>query len=199
MSQQNNESNMVNQLISKAIEIFSIKGYEATNLTDITNALGISRGPIYYHFKDKYGLYRAAYERFENEVRQSHAQRVAQDKHIIHFIEDVIFDCVNRTTQYGSNFFFGIETIEELSHIKVQYDKLGKEIYQEKLDFVNKAIAKGEVRRSTDPRQLVDLMYLVYLGLLNALQMQMLVDYHENEIRNLIRVLLLGIERNFCD
>ncbi|MCE5256280.1 MAG: TetR family transcriptional regulator, partial [Spirochaetaceae bacterium] len=35
------------ELIQKAIEVFSRKGYEATNLTDITDALGISRGPVY--------------------------------------------------------------------------------------------------------------------------------------------------------
>lgn len=199
MATQGNENNMVNELIKKAIEVFSIKGYEATNLTDITNALGISRGPVYYHFKDKYGLYKAAYEHFDNEIRESHAKIIAQDKHIINFTEDVIFDCAERNTRYGSNFFFGIDTLEELSSIKVQYDKLNDDIYQEKLDYVNKAMEKGEVRRSVDPKQIADLIYVIYLGLLTALQTHMLSDYSEGEIRNLIRILLLGMERYCCD
>ena len=58
---------------------------------------------------------------------------------------------------------------------------------------------KGEVRRSIDPKQIADLIYLIYLGLLNSLQTNMLVGYSENEIRNLIRVLLSGIERYCCD
>lgn len=199
MAAQTNETNIANELIQKAIEIFSIKGYEATNLTDITNALGISRGPVYYHFKDKYGLYKAAFDYFDNDIRESHAKIVAQDKHIINFIEDVIFDCAERNTRYGSNFFFGIETLEELSSIKVQYDKLNDDIYQEKLDYVKRAIEKGEVRRSTDPKQIADLIYIIYLGLLNSLQIKMLSAYSEGEVRNLIRVLLLGIERYCCD
>ena len=199
MSMQTNDSNIVNELIKKAIEIFSIKGYEATNLTDITGVLGVSRGPVYYHFKDKYGLYKAAFDRFDSDVRESHAKLIAQDKHIINFIEDVIYDCAERNTRFGSNFFFGIDTIEELSSIKVQYDKMNQDIYQEKLDYVNRSIGKGEVRRSVDPKQIADLIYLVYLGLLNALQLHMLADYTEGEIRNLIRILLLGIERYCCD
>jgi TetR/AcrR family transcriptional regulator, transcriptional repressor for nem operon len=199
MSMQNNENNIVNELIKKAIEIFSIKGYEATNLTDITNALGISRGPVYYHFKDKYGLYKAAFEHFDNDIRQSHARIIAKDRHIVNFMEDVIFDCAERNNRFGPNFFFGIDTLEELASIKVQYDKLNHDIYQEKLDYVNRAMEKGEVRRSIDPKQIADLIYVVYLGLLNSLRSGMLSDYTEGEIRNLIRVLLLGIERYCCD
>jgi TetR/AcrR family transcriptional regulator, transcriptional repressor for nem operon len=199
MSAQTNETNIVNELIKKSIEIFSIKGYEATNLTDITDALGISRGPVYYHFKDKYGLYKASFERFDSDVRESHAMIIAQDKHIINFMEDVIFDCAERNTRFGSNFFIGIDTLAELSSIKVQYDKMNQDIYQEKLDYVNRAMEKGEVRRSIDPKQVADLIYLVYLGLLNALREKLLVDYSQGEIRNLIRILLLGIERFCCD
>lgn len=199
MNTHTNESNMANELIKKAIEIFSIKGYAATNLTDITDALGISRGPVYYHFKDKYGLYKAAFERFDSDVRESHSRIIAQDKHIINFMEDVIYDCAERNTRFGSNFFFGIDTIEELAPIKEQYDKMNEDIYQEKIDYVNRAKEKGEVKRSIDPKQIADLIYVIYLGLLNALQIQMLSDYSQGEIRNLIRILLLGIERYCCD
>ncbi|MDF2892741.1 MAG: transcriptional regulator, TetR family [Clostridia bacterium] len=194
-----NEKSMANELIKKAIEIFSIKGYVATNLTDITDALGISRGPVYYHFKDKYGLYKAAFERFDKDVRESHGRIISQDKHIINFMEDVIYDCAERNTRFGTNFFFGIDTVEELSPIKEQYDRMNADIYQEKIDYVNKAKEKGEVKRSIDPKQIADLIYIIYLGLLNALQIKMLSDYSEGEVRNLIRILLLGIERFCCD
>jgi AcrR family transcriptional regulator len=194
-----NEKSMANELIKKAIEIFSIKGYVATNLTDITDALGISRGPVYYHFKDKYGLYKAAFERFDKDVRESHGRIISQDKHIINFMEDVIYDCAERNTRFGTNFFFGIDTVEELSPIKEQYNRMNADIYQEKIDYVNKAKEKGEVKRSIDPKQIADLIYIIYLGLLNALQIKMLSDYSEGEVRNLIRILLLGIERFCCD
>lgn len=199
MSTHPHDSNIVDNLILKAVEVFSIKGYEAATLTDITCGLGITRCPVYYHFKDKYGLYKAAFECFDCDVRDSHARIVSQDKHIIDFIEDVIYDCAERNTRFGSNFFFGIETIEELSPIKILNDKLNQDIYQEKLDYVNRSKEKGEVSRNINPKHIADLIYLICLGLLNALQIHMLDDYNESEIKDIIRILLRGIEKNFCD
>ena len=115
MSIQSNDSNIVSDLIKKAVEIFSIKGYEATNVADIASELEISRGPIYYHFKDKYGIYKAAFEYFDNDVREAHAKIIAQDKHIINFMEDVIYDCTERNARFGPNLFIGIDTIKELT------------------------------------------------------------------------------------
>lgn len=193
------ENSTINELIQKSIEIFSLKGYAATNLTDITDALGISRGPIYYYFKDKLGLYNAAFDRFDKDVRASHAEIIAKDKHIINFMEDVIFDCVTRNTIHGPNFFVGIDTIDELKKVKVKYDKMNEDIYNEKLDYVERSKKKNEVRKSSDPKQIADLIYIVYNGLLTSLNTGMLTGYTENELRNLIRVLLLGIERYCCD
>lgn len=53
--------------------------------------------------------------------------------------------------------------------------------------------------RSIDPKTIADLIYIVYLGLLTALETKMLAGYTEGEIRSLIKVLLLGIERYCCD
>ncbi len=199
MNTQRTENNSANELIKKAIEVFSINGYAATNLTDITNALGISRGPVYYHFKDKYGLYKACFERFDAEVRESHAKIIAQDKYIINFMEDVIYDCAERNTRFGSNFFFGIDTLDELAPIKEQYDKMNDDIYQEKIDYVNRSKDKGEVKQSVDPKQIADLIYLIFWGLLNGLQTQKLSEYSPDGIKNLIKILLLGIEKYCCD
>ncbi len=199
MSTNSIESSTFDTLIEKATEIFSIKGYAATNLTDISDALGISRGPIYYHFKDKFGLYSAAFERFDRDVRESHADIIEQDQHIMVFMENVILDCAQRNTRFGPNFFFGIDTIEELQSVRIKFNAMNDDIYQEKLDYVQRSIERGEVRKNTDAKQVADLIYIIYYGLLNAIQIQMLDAYSESEIRNLIRILLRGIERYCCD
>lgn len=192
------DKSTMNELIEKAIELFSIKGYAATNLTDITDALGISRGPIYYHFKDKLGLYTAAFDKFDSDVRLAHAKIIESDKHIINFIEDVIFDCAIRNTIYGPNFFVGIDTIEELKEVKVKYDLMNDDIYQEKIHYVERAKIKGEVMKSIDAKQIADLIYVIYNGLLMSIQTNLLKEYSESEMRSLIRILLFGIERYCC-
>lgn len=192
-----NECNMVNNLINKAIEIFSIKGYEATHLTDITNALNISRGPIYYHFKDKYGLYYAAYQQYEKEVRNLQHKIIAEKKPIPKLLEDIIYEFIKYSKRFGTSFLFGVDTLAELSSIKALNDKLNCDLYHEKLELVERLLQKGEIKEGIDPKVTVDMVYIVYMGIINAIQLEMIDDYTEEDIRKMISVLLAGI-RQYC-
>lgn len=40
------------ELIDKACVLFAEKGYAGTSLTDIADAVGLTRGAIYYYFKN---------------------------------------------------------------------------------------------------------------------------------------------------
>ncbi|RAL26564.1 TetR/AcrR family transcriptional regulator [Thermoflavimicrobium daqui] len=44
-------------IIKKAKEIFCQKGYTATSIEDICTATGVSKGSLYYHFKNKEDLF----------------------------------------------------------------------------------------------------------------------------------------------
>jgi len=47
------------KVIAAALELFSRNGYSNTTLAMIAQAAGFSRGPIYWHFKNKDELYQA--------------------------------------------------------------------------------------------------------------------------------------------
>ena len=59
MAQIRNEA-LRTQLLECAIRHFSQKGYVATNLLEIAEEAGVSRGPLYYYFSNKADLYVAA-------------------------------------------------------------------------------------------------------------------------------------------
>ncbi|KQW03331.1 TetR/AcrR family transcriptional regulator [Streptomyces sp. Root369] len=50
--------------VSRAMELFWTRGYEATSVRDLTQHLGIGQGSLYAAFGDKDGLYRAALEHY---------------------------------------------------------------------------------------------------------------------------------------
>ena len=41
----------VEKILEVSLKLFSEKGYEKTTMQDIVNALGMSKGAIYHHFK----------------------------------------------------------------------------------------------------------------------------------------------------
>ncbi len=50
--------------VSRAMNLFWSRGYEATSVRDLTGHLGIGQGSLYAAFGDKDGLYRAALEHY---------------------------------------------------------------------------------------------------------------------------------------
>ncbi len=50
-------------VIEKSLQIFSVKGYYNTSISDIMAATGLTKGGLYAHFDSKEALWNAAYER----------------------------------------------------------------------------------------------------------------------------------------
>jgi TetR/AcrR family transcriptional repressor of nem operon len=53
------------EVLARATALFWRKGYEATSVADLVEALGINRGSLYGTFKDKRALFLAALERYD--------------------------------------------------------------------------------------------------------------------------------------
>ncbi len=58
-------------VLDRAIEVFSERGYQATSITDLTKAMGLSQGSLYKAFKDKRAVFLAAFDHYrERRTRQ---------------------------------------------------------------------------------------------------------------------------------
>lgn len=53
------------EILDRATALFWRKGYEATSVSDLVEALGINRGSLYGTFKDKRALFLAALDRYD--------------------------------------------------------------------------------------------------------------------------------------
>ena len=52
-------------ILDRATALFWRKGYEATSVADLVEALGINRGSLYGTFKDKHALFLAAFDLYD--------------------------------------------------------------------------------------------------------------------------------------
>ena len=55
-----------NEVVDAAVQVFWEKGYEATSIQDLVDAMGINRGSIYATFGDKAGLFDAVLDRYSD-------------------------------------------------------------------------------------------------------------------------------------
>jgi AcrR family transcriptional regulator len=63
-------------LVAAARTLFTDHGYAATSTTEIVERAGITRGALYHHFAAKEDLFRAVFEKIEDEVTK-HVARAA--------------------------------------------------------------------------------------------------------------------------
>lgn len=67
----------VDDVLDKAIIVFSEYGFHATSMARLTAALGITEGSIYKAFKDKRAIFLAAFERYVSQRNARIAQELA--------------------------------------------------------------------------------------------------------------------------
>jgi len=70
MARKKNPEETVKNILSTALKLFKEKGYEQTNILDIVNTMGVSRGAFYHHFKSKEEVLFALFETKENKAKQ---------------------------------------------------------------------------------------------------------------------------------
>lgn len=52
-----------NEILDAAMELFAIKGYEHTSVSDIVKKVGVAQGTFYYYFNSKEDIAKAAHDR----------------------------------------------------------------------------------------------------------------------------------------
>lgn len=63
MPRKNNPKQTIENIVSVSSKLFIEKGYDKTSMQDIVNALGMSKGAIFYHFDSKEAIFNAVMEK----------------------------------------------------------------------------------------------------------------------------------------
>ncbi|MGA1802703.1 TetR/AcrR family transcriptional regulator [Rhizobium sp. HT1-10] len=68
----------MDETLDKALAVFTARGYHATSISDLTDAMGLTAGSVYKAFKDKRGVFLAAFDRYRLLGRRRLKQEIAK-------------------------------------------------------------------------------------------------------------------------
>ena len=95
------EKNTVKQnIITKALELFSLKGYEGVSVSELTEAAGITKPTLYYYFKSKEGLFDAVCSIYYDQLNMHITESTVYNPKPEIYNEDIIFTLSKVTNAY---------------------------------------------------------------------------------------------------
>ncbi len=110
-------------ILDAALSVFSKKGYMRSTLNDIALSAGVTRGAIYWHFKDKVDLLEALWEDIDRCHKTSNEDMVREVFHSLDELRDNILEWFHdiennpRLNTYYKFMAYKIEYHEELEPV----------------------------------------------------------------------------------
>lgn len=144
-------------ILDAAFDTFTQKGFMRTTLCDVASAAGVTRGAIYWHFKDKVDLFIALAE----EVEASAAARPEDfQEDLVQSLEDLKGEILNYLAHFEGNDRYAVfyemvnhktEYTEELEPVLTRQREIQRGILKKTEGMFAQLKAKGSVRRDLDP------------------------------------------------
>jgi len=104
-------------LLDAAERLFEAKGVSRTSLQDIATAAGVTRGAVYWHFKDKAHVFNAMMERVQLPMEEAAAQLEAcAGREPLHRLHELLLTALTRVATDVQ-----VQRVYEIAIHKVEY------------------------------------------------------------------------------
>lgn len=181
------------EILDKAFEVFSLKGYSQATMDDIVKHSGISKGGLYIYFKSKEEIFLAiAEERFQlrsNYIKELDNVESASKKvelYIRWFLESLKNDSIRMVIRFTTEFWSVMSRNTSNTEIGLtRYTKFEKDLEALLLE----GIKKGEFRNDLDTKSMV---YIILSSLdgIGSVDAVMGIKIWEAVIDNYINMIL---------
>jgi TetR/AcrR family transcriptional regulator, transcriptional repressor for nem operon len=156
--------------VSRAMELFWTRGYEATSLRDLTRALGIGQGSLYAAFGDKEGLYRAALEHYRSTLAAAALRSLEEGADVRSAVRTMLVERIRIATEQGGRGCLAVNAACE----RLPEDPSVRRIVRDMQDAGQEALAevlreaaeRGEIAARHDPYTLAAFLVTFLNGLL---------------------------------
>lgn len=163
-----------NILLDSAEQVFFEKGYSKTTLMDVASHAGMTRGAIYWHFKNKMELFEAMVERAHLPI-ESLAEACADENEpdplgkfrefSVKFLLQIASD--KRLQQVFSVMLHKFEYNGEVAHLEEKQQCSFLEFTNRIERTFNNAITRGQLPSDLDIKQAAFIKHAYFSGILN--------------------------------
>ncbi|MDC9592289.1 multidrug efflux transporter transcriptional repressor AcrR [Xenorhabdus sp. IM139775] len=161
------------QIIDAAIRTFSERGVSATSLSDIATAAGVTRGAIYWHFKNKTDLLSVVCRMPEHKIDE--LEKEYQSKYpdnplialrylLISMLRMMIDD--SQVRQLIEIFFHKCEFVGEISPVLAEIREICISDYQKIEKMLTACIQSGELPYNLDANRSAIMLRALMTGIL---------------------------------
>lgn len=162
-------------LLDAAELVFAEKGVSRTSLHDIAQAAGVSRGAIYWHFKNKADLFNAMMERTTLPLEDS-LHQIGHDSELdpLHELQRAILDAMRkiatdeRTRRVFEVATLKVEYVEELLAVKARH----LQCYVEGVCQMERSLREAALRRAeplrVSPSMAAQGLHALVVGLIHT-------------------------------
>ena len=159
----------VDHALGQALRVFWSKGYEGASLTDLTEAMGITRPSLYAAFGNKESLFRKALDLYERDklcyvgksLAEPTARKVAES-----MLRGAVDNITGRGEPHGClGVIASMSCGAEAESIREEVLKRGKVARQALVERLERAKSEGDLPAHVDAEALTNYMYAVVQGM----------------------------------
>ncbi|GAA4904424.1 TetR/AcrR family transcriptional regulator [Mucilaginibacter defluvii] len=155
------------EAIRKAMEVFWKKGYNATSLRDLTEAMQINSSSLYNTIGDKQELFVRCVQHYTDIRKQDWDKRLASKRSPLAVLVDYIHEAVNIIIN-GEDSCMAVKSAFEVAtndeRVKQILAADDQRSYRFLHDLIKKAMDKGEIHADEDPGLLADYFNSAWAG-----------------------------------
>jgi len=157
------------KIMDAALQLFKNKGFDATRLQDIAKVTGMTRGAIYWHFKNKQDILATLMmdmkKRFEVGLKNYQEEEGGAIEKLRRLVQDIIM--AHTADQRIQDLFIVMMSNYQISE-KLRKGRLKAEFPTQFIDTVGSLIKQGmdenDIRRDIDPDEIAWLVLILLTG-----------------------------------
>ena len=191
-------------IVNKSLQLFSVKGFHNTSMSDIMEETNLTKGGIYAHFKSKDLIWYACYDRavamWRNIIFDNMRMITNPYERLVRLIEKHLFDYV------GSNIFkqggFFLSMLIEFSgqcEDKTAHVLKGFTGYSQLIEsWINEGVEKGLIKDTVNSNEVGNFIVSTFYGatvIYTASKNEKILRQAANQLHNFLKSLKVSPEQ----